>query len=502
MRTGTRLVLAFWGLACLHPAAAGAQGYRLRLDSQLQHASYRGIQVDSLPLDEVVVGPGGGLVTPDGFAVRCPVGADFCRYFPPGPVREASPMVTSADLTLWRLGLPGLSVRANGRLGVDLGEADLWPGTDPDLQLIEAYAEYAAHRGSARLGRQLLANRLGVIGFDGARVNARLSESGLRLDGYAGLGLARASALPVTSPALDPLDEFQPRRRGLLVGGAVGYGRRGLDLRLDYQREVGRDPNVLFAERLALSGYLQPAPRWSLTAGADYDLANTWIGNADATVRFTTRLVTAQAGLRQYRPHFDLWTIWGAFSPVPYHAVHGSVWLTPVAPLQLRGRWERFSFSPAEVSTALVRVDDDGWRLGVGATYTPVAGVTLDLGYHEEHGPGASSNGVDGSVSWAARPTLTLSAYGSALERPLEFRFSEADVQVLGLDAEWEPSPRLRLALGGAHYQEDRNRPDAAALDWNQTRLHARVTLLFGSEADRDALPRALRTRPRAGVSR
>jgi hypothetical protein len=497
-----RLGLALWGLACLHPAAAVAQGYRLRLDSRLQHAAYRGVQVDSIPLGEVIVGPGGGLVTPDGFAVRCGVGAAFCRYFPPGPIRKASPMVTSADITLWRLGLPGLSIRASGRLGVDLGDEDLWPGTSPDLQLIEGYAEYAARRGNARLGRQLLSTRLGLIGFDGVRASGRLLEPGLQLEAYAGLGLARASALPVTSPALDPLDEFQPRRRGLLVGGAVGYGHRGVDLRLDYQREVGRDPSVLFAERIALSGSVQPLPQWSLTAGADYDLANTWVGNADATVRFTSRLLTAQAGLRQYRPHFDLWTIWGAFSPVPYHAVHGTVWLTPVPPLQLRGRWERFAFSEAEVTTALVQVDNDGWRLGVGATYTPLAGLTLDVGYHEEYGPGASSNGVDGNVSWRALPTLALSAYGSTLERPLEFRFNEADVWVFGLEAEWEPTDRLRLALGGAHYQEDRERPDAATLDWNQTRLNGRVTMFFGSGADRTPLPPALRTRPRAGVSR
>ncbi len=482
--------------------SAEAQGYRLRLDSRVQHAAYRGVRIDSIPADQVVTGPDGRLTTPDGYAVRCGIATGFCNYFPPGPVRQASPMVTSADVTLWGLGVTGLSVRAHGRLGVDLGSEDLWPGTDPDVQLVEAYAEYAVRRATGRLGRQLLVNRLGVVGFDGARVGGRVLDFGLQLDGYAGLGLARASALPVTSPALDPLDEFQPRKRGLLVGGAVAYGRRGLDVRLDYQREIGRDPSVLFSERLALSGFVQPLPQWSISAGADYDLANTWFGNADATLRFASRLVTAQAGLRQYRPHFDLWTIWGAFSPVPYHAVHGSVWVTPVRPVQLRGRLERYAFSNAEVTTALVRVDDDGWRLGVGASYSPRDGLTLDLGYHEEYGPGASASGVDGSVSWRATPSLMLSAYGSTLERPLEFRFSEADVQVLGLDAEWEPTDRLRVGVGGAHYHEERQRPDPAALDWNQTRLHGRVTLLFGSGADRSPLPKALRTRPPAGAGR
>ena len=497
-----RTILAVLLLSGVLALPASGQGYRLRLDSRVQHAAYRGVRLDSVAVGEIVTGPDGGLLTPDGFAVRCVVGEAFCRYFPPGPVRQSSPMVTSADLSLWGFGVAGLSIRANGRLATDLGDEDLWPGNEPDLQLLEAYAEYALPRVNGRLGRQLLANRLGFVGFDGARLAGRVFDFGLQLDAYAGLGLARATALPVTSAALDPLDEFQPRKRGLLVGGGVGYGRRGLDLRLDYQREVGRDPSVLFSEQLALSGFFQPLPHWSFTAGADYDLANTWVGNADATVRFTSRFLSAQGGLRQYRPHFDLWTIWGVFSPAPYHAVHGTVWVTPVRPLQFRGRWERFAYSASEVSTALVRVDDDGWRLGLGASWTAREGLTLDLGYHEEYGPGASSNGVDGSVTWLPRPGLSLSAYGSTLERPLEFRFNEADVWVLGLDAEWEPTDRIRLGVGGAHYQEDRKRSDAAAIDWTQTRLHGRVTLLFGSGADRAPLPRAIRTRPRAGVSR
>ncbi len=489
-------------LSALPLVGAEGQGYRLRLDSRVQHAAYRGVRVDSIPRDQVIVAPNGGLVTPDGFAVRCGVGQDFCRYFPPGPVRQSSPIVTSADVTVWGLGVTGLSVRASGRLGMDLGGEELWPGTDPDLQLIERYAEYAIPRANARLGRQLLANRLGIVGFDGVRATGRAFRFGLQLDAYAGLGLARATALPVTSPALDPLDEFQPRKRGWLVGGAVGYGRRGLDVRLDYQREVGRDPNVIFAERLALSGWFQPVPRWSVSAGADYDLAHTWIGNADASVRYSSRLVSAQVGVRQYRPHFDLWTIWGAFSPVPYQAFNAAVWLTPVRGVQLRGRWEGFEFSEAEVTTPLVRVDDNGWRLGVGASYTPREGLTLDAGYHEESAPGASSSGFDAGVSWLPLPTLSLSAYGSTLERPLEFRFNEAEVQVIGLDAEWRPTERVRVGIGGAHYHEDRDRPDAAALDWNQTRLLGRVTLLFGSSADRSPLPPAIRTRPPAGVSR
>jgi hypothetical protein len=244
----------------------------------------------------------------------------------------------------------------------------------------------------------------------------------------------------------------------------------------------------------------RPEERWSVAAGVDYDLANSWFGNADALVRYQAPWITVTGGLRQYRPHFDLWTIWGAFSPVPYHAVNTGVWVRPMRGLELRGRWERYAFSGTETLTPLVDVDDDGWRLGMGATYSPTPAWRIDAGYREEYGPGASSNGFEGSVTWLPAKTLSLTAYGSTLERPLEFRFEEASVDVFGLDAEWSPFAELRLAIGGAHFSETRDRPDAAAFDWNQTRLHARVTVLFRSDADAVPLPPAHRTRTRPGT--
>jgi hypothetical protein len=146
-----------------------------------------------------------------------------------------------------------------------------------------------------------------------------------------------------------------------------------------------------------------------------------------------------------------------------------------------------------------VDVDDDGWRLGFGASYSLGRAWRFDAGYREEYGPGASSHGFDALISWLPTTVLSLTAYGSTLDRPLEFRFNDASVDVVGVDAEWSPTNQLRLAVGGERYWESRDRPDAAAFDWNQTRLHARVTLLLRSEADGFRLPPALRTRPRAG---
>jgi hypothetical protein len=486
-------------LAVALPTSASAQGYRLRLDAGAQRVSYRGVTSDSILASEVVPAPTGGLQTPDGFAVRCSAGIAYCFFFRPGPEIRGGPMTSSADLTLWGLGVRGLSLRMNGRVGLDLGDSDVWPGTEPAVQLLEAYGEYAHRLFTVRGGRQLTSSRLGIVGFDGGRAVAKTSRLGLQAEIYGGLGLARATAIPVDNPALNPLDDFQPRSRQILAGAAVGWTGRAGDVRLDYQREVDRDTRNFVSEQAALSLDLHPVQRWSLTAGADYDLANTWFGNADLTVRYTSPWIVAIGGVRQYRPHFDLWTIWGAFTPVPYHAVNAAVWIRPVKSVELRGRWERFVFSETETETPLVGVDHDGWRLGVGASYRPTSAWSLDAGYSEEYGPGASSHGFEGSVSFLPISTLSLTAFGSTLERPLEFRFEEASVDAFGLDAEWSPTDRLKLAVGLARYAENRDRPDAAAFDWDQTRLHARVTLLLHSDTDAVPLPPAMRQRPRAG---
>jgi hypothetical protein len=485
-------------MALVSPGEAAAQSWRLRVDAHAQMAAFRGVVLDSVPGTDVVAGPTGGPVSPDGTIVRCPATTTYCYLFRAGERRRGGPAVGSVDLSLWGLGVPGLRVQVRGRAGADLGSADAWPGTEPALQLLEGYAEYAADAVTGRLGRQLLATRLGWQGFDGARIAGRSARVGLEGELYAGLGLAQASALPVTSPALDPLDEFRPQSRQLLVGGAVGWRGSGADLRLDYQREVDRDTRHFWSERAALSGAWRFAPRWSLAAGSEYDLSNGWFGTSELTLGFTSRALSAHAGARQYRPFFPLWTIWGAFSPSPYRAAHGTVRISPARRVQLTGSTEYFRFAETETETPLVRVDRDGWRTGLSAAFTPSDRWRLSAGYRLEYGPGASSDGFDASATWTQGP-LTLSAYGAALTRPLEFRLSQSELVVIGGDAAWQARSRLRIAVGAAHYAETRDRPDAAAFDWNQLRLHARVTLLLASAPDALPLPPAIRRTPESG---
>lgn len=490
------IAASIWMLGA--PAALAGQGWRLRVDASAQLVAFRGVELDSVPGTDVVAGPTGGPVSPDGIIARCPATSSYCYIFRPGEALRGGPAVTTAELSLWGLGLPGLRVHVRARGGVELASADAWPGTSPAIQLLEGYAEYAGAAVTARAGRQALSSRLGWQGFDGARVIGRAGSLGLEGEVYAGLGLDRASALPVTSPALDPLDEFRPQSRQLLVGGAVGWRPGAASVRLEYQREVDRDTRHFWSERAALSGAWNFAPRWAVRAGTEYDFSNGWFGSSDVALGYTALRVGLDAGVRQYRPWFPLWTIWGAFSPVPYQAAHATLRLSPGRRLQLSASTEYFHFLETETETPLVQVDDDGWRTGISATFSPSSQWRLAAGYRLEYGPGASADGFDVRATWRGSG-LTVSAYGAALTRPLEFRLSQSELLVAGFDAAWQAQDRLQLAVGGAHYAENRDRPDEAAFDWNQVRLHARVTMTFSSLKAALALPPAIRRTPSAG---
>jgi len=129
-----------------------AQGYRVRLDTRIQSVSWRGLTPGTIPRSEAVQQPNGGFLTPDGHAAVC--GETQCTFFAAGPVLRGVPWVTQADLSVWGIGLPGLSLRANARWATDLGDGAVWPGTEPELQLIEGYLEYARTGLTARAGRQ------------------------------------------------------------------------------------------------------------------------------------------------------------------------------------------------------------------------------------------------------------------------------------------------------------------------------------------------------------
>jgi hypothetical protein len=485
----------------LVPGGLTAQQYRVRLDTRLQSLEYRGWQRDSIAATDVVAGPGGGFATPDGYAVTCVAGQSVCTFYRPQPSQDAVPVVSTADVSVWDLGLPGLRLYGRARLGVDLVDPDGWPGMPPPLQLVEAFAEYAASAWSAQAGRLYQTSRLGFTGFDGARAHARVLGGALSASAYGGWGLAWGTALPLNSPTLNPLGEFRPSERHLIFGGDLGWAAGPARGRVLYEREIDRGPDHLIAERVGGDVQVRVTPQVSVTGGADYDLAYGQLGTAElsATLGIPRWKTSLTVGGRRYRPYFELWSIWAAFSPVPYHAWFAGVTVTPLPRLQVRGRAERYDFDGANAANPLAPVEKGGWRTSLGATWRQSASLIVMADYSFEDGPGAGTVGLDGSVFW--QPFARLGLRGSVvnLQRALELRFDDASVWLYSAEADLSVVDEVRLFGGATLWDESHDRGDAAAFSFTSLRAHAGMRLTFGSRADRPTLPPAILRIPEGG---
>jgi hypothetical protein len=314
---------------------------------------------------------------------------------------------------------------------------------------------------------------------------------------YGGWGLGQAAVVPVSSPVLNPLDEWRPRDRQLVAGAEAAWAPGPADVRLEYRREVDPQTDYFVSERTAVSVTARPWRALRAAGGAEYNLAEGHLGSADLSLTWIDSRVSVTVGGRRYRPYFSLWTLWGAFSPVPYNAVHGSAQVTVTERLTLRGRGERYWFDDGQASTPLVDVEDRGWRVSLGGTLSAARGLTVDASWLAEFGPGASSRYLDAMVSYSPMERLSLGLYGGTLERPLELLYYDAEASWLGGRAEWRAGGRWRLWADAAWFDESRDRPDAFASSLGQVRIRSGLTLSFGTDADRVPLPPARR---RAGV--
>ena len=495
MRSYARSTLPAFVLLALAAKPAAAQGFRASFDVRGQSVATRGWLLDSVPRADVTTGAGGGLYSSTGYAVACSSPA-WCYYYAPGPRIQYAPVVLTTDATAWGLGTPGLSVRLNFRVNANAGDLP-FPSSEPAFQFWEGYVSYQYEWFTILGGRQTFTSRLGFAGFDGGRATVRYRKLGLEATGYVGLGLARSSSVGVNDPVTAPLGDFIPGERSLIGGVLVGVSSGPVEARAQWQRQVDRSTDYLMSDFLSASATVTPMPRVAVAGGLDYDLAQGWVGSADAEVRYSAPRLSATAGYKRYVPRFDLWSIWPAFSPVPWNGVQGSVVVAPKSWLKLRGRLEWYEYENTGAETALGSAAETGMLWAAGATVTALPRWTFDAGWMYDKNFGAAAAGWDVSVGWNPFKTLVLRMYGAYSQRPLVYRFDESFVTWAGLDASLRATDQVQVGASIVYINEDRVRPDAAAFDWNQARISAWVTYVVSAGgADKLGIPDAVKRMP------
>lgn len=484
--------LCRWLLAlgiALVPYAGAAQAVRLHGVTSIQGVDLRPLVEDSVPIAQAS-GDGPYRTLADGRLVRCIDGQAFCRFRRSGERVLATPLVQDLRAAAWGFG-QGVSLHAHVRARSALGNDDfLWPRAEDEFDAIEAYLQVERERLRLRLGRQWASSGLGLYNYDGGALTLRRGYS--QLEVFGGVSLVAGLNETHVGPVLEEIDDLPPDERGYLLGlrAATRLGGRGA-IGGAYQRVIRADRDGLYSERFAGDASVRAlGATWE--ASYIYDLVAGTANDAHLrAVRSFPGRITASLAARRHRPFFESWTIWGAFSPVAFDEVRGTVGWRDVADrltLNTRGGWRRYDETDAGLESIPLRTS--GWRAGAGAEWMPVVSWLWYADYDVDIGFGAARS--DGSVGgrWTPNERVFIGAALSALENIYEFKVGKGRVVGVRLEGGMRLSRDVRAAVDGGWYAH-RLTSSAPTTDWSQRRLSGRLEWTVGRDPGEAAVARS-----------
>ena len=465
-------------LAAAAPAALAAQGVRISGVTTMQYVELRPLVTDSIAAISVP-GVGEWRNTTDGVPALCPAGSIFCQYQRSGERISAAPVLQDLTVAAWGWA-EGLSVHADLRARTQLGgtSALLYPRADDHFNVLDAYVELdrAAWRG--RVGRQWVTGGLGAYAFDG--VEALWRRGAFTLEGWGGLALIAGLNEPYTSAQLAAVDNLPPPQDGYLFGGRARFRPDVLTAAtLTYQRVLVADRSGLYSERAAFDASTRRYGA-AVDLGLTYDLAaGDW---NEARLRVGTawaRPVGASVQVRHSRPFFELWTIWGAFSPVGFDEARATVdWSPRGVPLSfaIRGAYRTYD----ETGTALT-VRSNGWRAGGDVRWQAGHSLSAYASYDVDIGSGAASTDVRAGARWLALSGFSLGADAVLTQSIYEFRVGTGRIYGVAIDGALRVTPDVRLVIDAGYYQHILLN-GAPGPDWSQRRAAMRLEWTLGRD--------------------
>jgi hypothetical protein len=459
---------------------ADAQHVRVSGSSSLRYIELRTLERDSIAADQVA---GSGLLRrlPDGRTVRCLPTEPVCRYTLPGERLAAVPLMHDVETSAWGFGR-GVRAYTHLRARTAWGNgAELWPQADDAVDLLAGYIELERTRYRLRAGRQWQVSGLGFYNFDG--VNAGVAPvDGVWTEAYVGRSLLRGLNESRAGGALESIEEIAPRAGGVLAGVHARYRpSRRLAVGAAYQADFRTDGAGLYAELAAVDASYRAVPG-SIDASLELDVATSALNEARVTLRSAPigRFVV-HGEARRYRPYFELWTIWGAFSPIGFDEVRGGLsWSDPAGTLVLRGDASYRSYGDAGIDNALDSFRGDGWSASADATWSPASEWRLDAAARVEGGFGAARRDGHAGVTRALGDVGSVSLQALAFQRLYEFRLSEGTVYGLAGELALRVHARAQLFAAGSAYRHIGNLSEG--VDWNQRRATVRLQWTVGAE--------------------
>jgi hypothetical protein len=487
IKAGIGLLLAL-AIVPATPHGALAQSARVTGVSTVRYISVRPLRVDSIAPGDMV---GDSLFgrTPDGFPVRCVPGADHCFYFRPDDVTATIPFLNDLTFAAWGFGR-GLQFRGRFFLRTGLeGDPRIWPRADDPVDMVELYLDWGRPWGNVRVGRQARTSGLGYYNYDGASISLRALR-GLVVDAFAGWSLARGLNEPRTSGSLAAIEPYAPEKRGLIFGTGVAYrpsARGGVSAL--YQREIQDDREALYSERIALAANY----RWTwldLDASLDGDVALRELNHARVQgVARSGRGLNLDVFARRYRPFFELWTIWGAFSPVAFtEGGAGLTWRPEPSVVELRLHGAYRSYDETDASTSFGSVRDTGWRAGAVLNLDLTSAWQVQASYAGDVNPGAARSEGGIHVQYLGSWKGHLGGGLRISQLAYEYKINEGFLLGSNLDAGVRVSDRIYVSGGVQGYWHS-GTGSAPEVDWNQIRATLRLDWTLGTEPTSPSTP-------------
>ena len=474
------VLLTLLGLLVLpSPSASQTVGVNGRARTYVSYLQVRDLVQDSI-LATAVQGEGAQRTLDDGTRVTCTDG--WCRFFRSGSAVGMVPFLQDFALTAWS-GIQGLRGYTHFRLRQPFGDGDFWPRMDSQIEALAAYLEYRRSNYMMKAGRIWQPTALGFYNYDGGSFQLRL-PSQLELNVYGGLSLVRGLNQLYNTDLIGNVEPLEPREDAYLFGFHSRWRPiSALATSLTYQRETTTNEGHLYSERVAGSARVS-VQKATVDVELKYDLATETTNLARLAVAAPLWAGFRASGeVRKYVPFFELWTIWGAFSPVGYNEVRTRLdWMSTSGRLSARAHWSHRIYGDTETSdlSATLQVNDDAYRMGIGGRYSIRDDLILDGEYRHDVGFGASRSGGDISLQRTFGPGKYLGFRGTGFDSFSEFGVGSGRVIGGGIQGAM-PLGSAKLQASAMLYKHQQS-DQPKVLDLNQARLNFILEVPIGRD--------------------